>query len=254
MRNPEKATIADMMHNIKEATKRAATAFADGEKLRVDKEEYEKRLSVCKGCVTYYEPMLVRCSHKECGCLLKGKARLSTETCPIGRWDMNAEELALSGETMEKMPVYEPEPEPTPQDNIQEFIKLLLDVTPSDAVKRLHENGMFVNHDEHGLMRIAKANMKMDDFEMLMREHVMPNRIIGSIQAQCEYLKDSDDESYDALEKRVVDSLKNMRASNPASVVTELPTGTTVCIYCGCRGENPCCGRKHCTYCKKTNF
>ena len=50
---------------------------------QVDKETYEKRMSICDTCVFRQGN---RCSHASCGCFLAKKASWESESCPIGRW------------------------------------------------------------------------------------------------------------------------------------------------------------------------
>ena len=47
-----------------------------------DDEVINKRLEICRGCE--YLTKSNRC--KKCGCFMKIKARLSTASCPIGKW------------------------------------------------------------------------------------------------------------------------------------------------------------------------
>lgn len=46
---------------------------------------YQARLNNCQDC--HFRKEDWTCSHPDCGCFLREKARLATETCPIGQWD-----------------------------------------------------------------------------------------------------------------------------------------------------------------------
>ena len=73
-------------------TKKATTLgkslvkWANNKFVRVDKETYDKRLSVCRGCKSWVEDGNLgfgKC--RVCGCG-KGKLWLGHEQCPIGLW------------------------------------------------------------------------------------------------------------------------------------------------------------------------
>ena len=76
-------TKKEMASNLLKSFKRASGALVKGEKLSVTKDIAEKRLEVCYTCPKYIKDQN-RCSL--CGCYLKAKARMATETCPIGKW------------------------------------------------------------------------------------------------------------------------------------------------------------------------
>ena len=48
------------------------------------KEESERRLNICKSCPLYEN---LRCKHADCGCFVNAKARVATESCPVGKWE-----------------------------------------------------------------------------------------------------------------------------------------------------------------------
>ena len=48
------------------------------------KEEHKRRLDICKSCPLYEN---LRCKHADCGCFVNAKAWVSTESCPIGKWE-----------------------------------------------------------------------------------------------------------------------------------------------------------------------
>jgi hypothetical protein len=74
-------TWAETLGNAVQATARASKAFVNGEELKVSEMVYNTRLSICDGCE---EKQGLRC--KLCGCFIKAKAWLTTETCPKGAW------------------------------------------------------------------------------------------------------------------------------------------------------------------------
>lgn len=50
---------------------------------RIDEDESEKRLAICKAC-----PELIKLTKqcKKCGCFMAVKTKLKEATCPIGKW------------------------------------------------------------------------------------------------------------------------------------------------------------------------
>ena len=54
-----------------------------GEVIKADKSTKEERLAICEGCIHYHTPD-DRC--KICGCLMKVKASLAVESCPVNKW------------------------------------------------------------------------------------------------------------------------------------------------------------------------
>lgn len=51
----------------------------------LDKETIEKRLNVCTEC-EYLKQTILGGKCLKCGCLLKFKAGLKSQDCPIGKW------------------------------------------------------------------------------------------------------------------------------------------------------------------------
>ena len=49
----------------------------------VDKEKAVERLMICKDCPRLFKPTW---SCKECGCFMKAKARIESQSCPLGKW------------------------------------------------------------------------------------------------------------------------------------------------------------------------
>lgn len=69
--------------NAVQALGRAGRALAAGEKLKVDDEEHERRMEICRTCVNFNEDSQ---TCRKCGCNLPWKTRLQTEHCPIQLW------------------------------------------------------------------------------------------------------------------------------------------------------------------------
>lgn len=65
---------------------RAVLEHAAGGMKSVTPEEKERRLSSCRGCETYFDPVKVKCLHPSCGCRMSVKAGWQDQHCPIGRW------------------------------------------------------------------------------------------------------------------------------------------------------------------------
>lgn len=63
--------------------KSAAASLSRGEspKVRVSKEERDRRLAICQRCEFFNGR-----SCEKCGCIAKWKTKLATESCPVGKW------------------------------------------------------------------------------------------------------------------------------------------------------------------------
>jgi len=73
--------------NIAKAVGRVAQAAITRTKIKVSKEVQELRITICKtSCCGNYEENDGRPRCRECGCYLKYKTKLTTETCPLGLW------------------------------------------------------------------------------------------------------------------------------------------------------------------------
>ena len=47
----------------------------------------EKRREICQSnACGFYVAETERCAHKNCGCFLKAKRWLKSQTCPVGKW------------------------------------------------------------------------------------------------------------------------------------------------------------------------
>lgn len=73
-------TFAQRVYNLGGAIKRIVTEGYE----EVDDDVYRARLSQCEKC-EFRTPEWM-CSHPNCGCYLAKKAKLITESCPIGKW------------------------------------------------------------------------------------------------------------------------------------------------------------------------
>ncbi len=82
-RRSEFPPLATQAQNFAKAIGRSAGAIVTCKEVLVREPEREERLRICRACERF-EPRRTRC--KECGCMLKAKLRMATETCPIGKW------------------------------------------------------------------------------------------------------------------------------------------------------------------------
>ena len=57
-------------------------------KFFVPQEIYEDRIAICKGC-SYYSSVLGNC--KVCLCFMKLKSKISSQSCPKGKWQKTSE-------------------------------------------------------------------------------------------------------------------------------------------------------------------
>tara|TARA_Y100000817_G_scaffold293553_1_gene266624 strand:+ start:4023 stop:4382 length:360 start_codon:yes stop_codon:yes gene_type:complete len=73
----------EMASNLLRSIKNAGKKILKGEKLSADSIVSEKRLEICNQCPKFIKEQ-GRCSL--CGCFLKAKVRIVSETCPIGKW------------------------------------------------------------------------------------------------------------------------------------------------------------------------
>ncbi len=78
---PSRVPITRKAANLLSASGRAARAVFTGNKVVVSDEEKARRLGICAVCEFYTG---TRC--RKCGCVMRFKARLATEHCPIAKW------------------------------------------------------------------------------------------------------------------------------------------------------------------------
>lgn len=79
--------------NLNAAALRVAKAATRGERIRVEQEELQYRLSVCRSCDLWDEignMGLGKCNHSGCGCT-RLKHGFATEKCPLGKWNYKKE-------------------------------------------------------------------------------------------------------------------------------------------------------------------
>ncbi len=67
--------------NIVHALARTGKATVTGKTVRVSDEEKDRRLAICATCEFY-----TGTTCRKCGCVMRFKARLATEHCPISKW------------------------------------------------------------------------------------------------------------------------------------------------------------------------
>jgi len=67
--------------NAAGAAGRVMRAAVNHHAVKVSDEEQARRLSICKGCEWFTGS---RCT--KCGCVMRWKTKLATESCPIGKW------------------------------------------------------------------------------------------------------------------------------------------------------------------------
>jgi hypothetical protein len=79
--------IGTMARNATAAAGRVITAAASGQPVQASDEEFQRRMRICGAC-EFLDKASQRCV--KCGCFVAaqviGKARLATESCPIGKW------------------------------------------------------------------------------------------------------------------------------------------------------------------------
>ncbi len=73
----------EMASNLLKSIKKAGKSFLKGEKLAASSAIAEKRITICNECPKFMKDS-ARCSL--CGCFLKAKIKIASETCPIGKW------------------------------------------------------------------------------------------------------------------------------------------------------------------------
>ena len=78
---------ARMGLNLANAAGRAAIAAVKRAPVLRSKEAAEGLLAICQACPGgWFDKASARCLHKACGCPVRRKARVATETCPGGFW------------------------------------------------------------------------------------------------------------------------------------------------------------------------
>jgi hypothetical protein len=80
---PEKSfpPLTTQIKNAGNAAKRVISASLRGEQVYASPEEMDRRKAICANCEYWKDN---RCL--QCGCLLKAKIKLQTESCPVGKW------------------------------------------------------------------------------------------------------------------------------------------------------------------------
>ena len=83
------AGLFDQTKNIHAAAARVFRAAITGKAIRVEEEELQYRLSVCRSCDLWDEGGNVglgKCNHPGCGCT-RMKHGFATERCPLKKWN-----------------------------------------------------------------------------------------------------------------------------------------------------------------------
>lgn len=80
---PSLPSMTQMAKNILGSVKNAATSAIQGHGIKVNAEEADRRLSICKTC-PFFRHMDQRCS--KCGCYMAVKTYLKAERCPVNKW------------------------------------------------------------------------------------------------------------------------------------------------------------------------
>lgn len=73
---------------VTKAAKATAKWIAAGSPLRTT-EELGECFDICRDCEEYRPHPIATCG--KCGCFLSAKARMATESCPLGKWPTDAE-------------------------------------------------------------------------------------------------------------------------------------------------------------------
>ena len=74
---------SQMIKNLSSSLKNASKAFMKGEKVKSTKAEAEARMKICASCEEYIKEEN-RCNL--CGCYMRVKVVVATESCPIKKW------------------------------------------------------------------------------------------------------------------------------------------------------------------------
>lgn len=80
---PQLPSMGRMAMNAAQSVVKNAASVAQGNALKLDPAEANRRLSICQGC-EYFLSGSQRC--QKCGCFLSVKTYLKAESCPVGKW------------------------------------------------------------------------------------------------------------------------------------------------------------------------
>ena len=80
---PSLPAMNEMAKNAISSLWNTAKGAATGKGIKVEKEEAERRLTICRGC-PFFRQHDERCS--KCGCYMAVKTYLRAEKCPVGKW------------------------------------------------------------------------------------------------------------------------------------------------------------------------
>lgn len=76
--------LQEQIQNIIEATTKATQEALNGGEIFTSDQIQEQRLLICSVCDSL-DKDTARCT--ECGCFVQIKSRVTTEQCPLGKWD-----------------------------------------------------------------------------------------------------------------------------------------------------------------------
>ena len=80
---PDLPSMTSMAKNVMGSVFKSAKSAITGHGVRVEKEEADRRLAICRGC-PFFRHTDERCS--KCGCYMAVKTYLRAERCPVGKW------------------------------------------------------------------------------------------------------------------------------------------------------------------------
>lgn len=80
---PQMPSLGRMAISAAQSVIKNAASVAQGNALRLDPTDANKRLLICQGC-EFFSSGSQRC--QKCGCFLSVKTYLKAEKCPMGKW------------------------------------------------------------------------------------------------------------------------------------------------------------------------
>ena len=89
IQDEEEKSYPSLLQMGKNLTHSAINFTKSGFKLASD-DKINRRLAICSDCKLFDEKA-ERCTN--CGCFVKVKARIDSDVCPVGRWEMSDEQL-----------------------------------------------------------------------------------------------------------------------------------------------------------------
>ena len=80
---PQMPSLGSMASNLAQSVVRNVQSVAAGNALRLNENEANQRLNICRGC-EFFNHAQERCG--KCGCFMAVKTYLKAEKCPVGKW------------------------------------------------------------------------------------------------------------------------------------------------------------------------